>query len=82
MRFTVTWRRSARDELARIWLAAADRGAVSEATNEVDVLLGTSPEDAGEDFYGDRLLVMLPLSVVFSVRGEDRVVEITQVWSR
>lgn len=80
MRFTVTWRRSARDELAQIWLNAKDRRAVSEAANLIDLLLATDPGHLGEDFYGDRLLIVPPLAVAFAIRLDDRIAEIQQVW--
>lgn len=62
-RFRVTWHSDARSELAQIWLAAADRAAVSDAANRIDVVLSNDPEDAGDDFYGDRILVERPLAV-------------------
>jgi plasmid stabilization system protein ParE len=81
-RYTVTWHPRARDELARIWLRAPDRTAVSVAANRIDTLLGGDPEKCGAEFYGDRLLVELPLAVTFAVFPEDRSVQVLQVWHR
>ncbi len=81
-RFRVTWHPEARRELAQIWLAATDRAAVSNAANRIDVLLGHDPENTGDDFYGDRILVDLPLAVTFTVSPEDRWVQVLQVWHR
>lgn len=82
MRYTVTWHPEARDELARIWLEAVNRPAVSDAANEIDRTLTEAPESRGQEFYGDRLLVAVPLAVTFAVSPKDRQVMILQVWHR
>ncbi len=80
MRYTVTWAPSARDiELTTIWLQAPDRGAVTKASHEIERKLRTDPETQGQDFYGDRILEVWPLIVVFAVYPDDRLVEILQV---
>lgn len=79
MRFTVTWHPDARDELARMWLNASDRDAVTKAAHEVDRQLSIDAHLKGVDFYGDRLLVVKPLSVTYSVSVDDRLVEVLQV---
>ncbi len=81
-RFRVTWHPDARRELTQIWLAAADRAAVSDAANRIDVMLSHDPENAGDDFYGDRILVEFPLAVTFTVSADDRWVQVLQVWHR
>ena len=81
-RFRVTWHPDARNELAQIWLAAEDRAAVADAANRIDTVLGDDPEAAGDDFYGDRILVELPLAVTFTVSAEDLWVQVLQVWHR
>lgn len=80
MRFTVTWHPSAVQELAQIWLDAADRDTVTQATNAIDHALADDPQDKGEEFYGDRLFVVLPLAVTFTVQDADRIVRVLQVW--
>jgi plasmid stabilization system protein ParE len=80
MRFTVTWHPSAEQELAEIWLQASDQGAISTAANAIDQLLAVNPAMQGEEFYGDRLLVVLPLAVTFTASEPDRTVRILQVW--
>jgi len=81
MRYTVQWRRTAEAALADIWLCATDRQAVTRATHEVDRELAMSPETKGLDFYGDRLLLIAPLHVVFRVEPDDRRVTVLNVWS-
>jgi plasmid stabilization system protein ParE len=80
MRYTVVWLDQALNDLARIWMQAADPLAVRDASNEVDRQLADDPETKGEEFYGDRLLVVLPLQVVFRVRPDDRIVEVLNVY--
>ena len=82
MRFTVTWHPSAERELAEIWIAATDRQAITQAAHVIDQLLASDPLAQGEEFYGDRILVALPLAVTFAVNEQDRTVQILQVWHR
>lgn len=39
MHYTVTWHPDARDELARIWLSAADRAVIVAAAHAIDQIL-------------------------------------------
>jgi hypothetical protein len=69
-------------DLAAIWLRTTDRQAVTEAAYLIDQLRSRDPLSQGEEFYGDRLLVALPLAVTYSVNEPDRTVQILQVWHR
>ena len=80
MRYTVVWTPAARDQLAELWLQAADRATVTQATHQIDQTLRDDPDTKGVDFYGDRLLVVPPLQVVFVVRADDLTAEVQQVW--
>jgi plasmid stabilization system protein ParE len=77
--YTVTWHRQALDELTEVWTAAGQRQAVTDSVHRIDRVLRVDPAVKGVDFYGDRLLVVLPLAVVYSVREQDRMVEILTV---
>jgi hypothetical protein len=79
MRYTVTWDPAAEKELMEIWLDAPDQRAVSEAANTIDRELATDAERKGEEFYGDRLIVILPLSVTFRIYDGDYLVRVRQV---
>jgi hypothetical protein len=57
-----------------------DRRAVTDAANQIDLSLSIDPTSQGEEFYGDYLLVVPPLSVTYTVRADDRIVEILQNW--
>jgi hypothetical protein len=82
MRYTVTWHPDAEKELARIWLEAVHQQAVAFAANEMDRELSSEPERKGQEFFGDRILVVPPLAVTFSVSHEDRLVRVLQAWSK
>jgi plasmid stabilization system protein ParE len=72
----VVWHEKALEDLAAIWLASEQQQAVTESVTRIDRILRTDPSAKGVDFYGDRLLVVLPLAVVYAVKDQDRIVEI------
>ena len=80
MRYTVPWHPDAENELARIWLDATYRQAIAHAANEIDRELSSEPERKGQEFFGDRILVVVPLAVTFSISQPDRLVQVLQVW--
>lgn len=79
MRFTVIWSLIAVDQLTELWLNAADRNAVTAAQHQVDQLLLVDPDTQGSPFFGDRMLVVAPLDVVFSINWMDMQV-VEMVW--
>ena len=81
-KFTVTWHNAAIDELASAWLDSTHRSVLAKAVTAIDDTLAHDPSTKGIDFYGDRLLVILPLAVVFAVNPEDRLVRVLAVWTR
>jgi hypothetical protein len=80
MRYTVTWVPTALDELARIWIAAPDQQAASDAADEIDRRLRRNPERVGVDLGGDRYLEVEPLAVFYSIHPADRLVRVLAVW--
>jgi hypothetical protein len=79
MRWTVTIDPDA-EQLANIWFTALDRQAVTAASNQIDHLLRTDPQNAGESREENtRLITIEPLSVHFEVRDQDRIVNILTV---
>lgn len=80
MRFTVTWIDSATEELARIWLDARNKRAVRAAADQIERILRHAPDQAGVEFCGRLLVVVRPLVVTYSVRKDDLLVEVAQVW--
>jgi plasmid stabilization system protein ParE len=79
MRFTVSWRPEAEDNLAIAWMIAADRQAVTQASHRADEILASAP-DQGQEFYGDWLLAVPPLYVVYNYSVDKRQVTVLDVW--
>ena len=76
-RFTIVWHALAQDELARIWLDAADRQSVTLAANAVDRDLATDAMAKDIQVEGGlRELTVPPLRVVFAKGEEDRLVRV------
>lgn len=81
MSYVVTWLPDAEQELARIWLAAADRAEVTYVADWIEQRLKSDPEDAGESRSdGRRILLSAPLGIIFRVLAPDRRVVISHVW--
>jgi hypothetical protein len=80
IRFTVTYTREALNALAREWLDSADRGAVTQAGDDIDRQLCFDAPDKGEEVReGLRRLVVHPLQIQFTVEENDRTVTIWTV---
>lgn len=80
MRYTVIWLKDAETELAMLWNSATDHKEISKASHEIDRLLAIDAERRGETLReGMRALEIAPLRVVYSVREEDRIVEVAFV---
>jgi plasmid stabilization system protein ParE len=81
MSFTVSWTPAAQQDLAAVWMAAADRNAVTSAAHTVDALLAVSPETRGNlRFDTVRTLTVPPLGVDFEVVEPDRIVYVLTAW--
>jgi hypothetical protein len=80
MRFTVTWTPLALDQLADLWVRSSNRRAVTTAQHQVDQTLRVDPQSQGLPFFGDRILVVPPLRVAFSINWMDMIVEVYDVF--
>lgn len=81
MTFTVTYKPSAEQELARLWMSAPMRQAVTDAANRIDRLLRTDPHHQGESREENvRVLFERPLAVQFEIHDDDCHVEVLQIW--
>lgn len=67
MRFTVVWSNTALDKLAKLWVQSANRNAVSLAQSLIDHLLRVDPGTRGKPFFGDRIVVVGPLHVLYTI---------------
>ncbi len=82
MSYTVTWKRSAADQLAEIWMSAIDRRAVTAAADTLDAALRADPCQHGESRgAASRVVIVPPLAVVYEVFEADRTVEILSIRS-
>src|SRR5450759_4456139 len=71
----------AEQELAALWMDAANRTAVTWAAHEIDGLLRHNPKEQGESrSLGRRVFFVRPLGVFFRVYSSDRVVQVQHVW--
>ncbi len=81
MRYTVTWTTQALNDLAAMWLEAADRNAFELAANAIDVFLATHPNARRcEVVSGYGTLMSGPLGVDFRVQEGDRLVVVQASW--
>jgi plasmid stabilization system protein ParE len=79
-RYTVVWSDPAQNQLARIWLEASDKQAVTAAANAIDAELAADAEKKGGELHeGLRTLDILPLHVLFTVSPPDRMVRVVTV---
>jgi len=66
------------NDLALIWLQASDRDAVTRASNEIDQVLETAPLTRGLALDGSYSLTVDPLTVIYRVFPQQRLVTIEQ----
>jgi hypothetical protein len=82
MIYTVTWTEAAIQMLADIWINAADRNAITVATNEIDAELRVDPDTLGRATIGAiREWTHPPIGVEFEVVEPDRIVHVLSVWT-
>jgi hypothetical protein len=80
IRYTVTYERDALQDLARLWLSAFDRRAITQAGHEVDQILRVDASNTGWPVGSRyRQLVVGPLAVEFTVQEDDRIVTVWAV---
>jgi plasmid stabilization system protein ParE len=81
MNFTIIWSEAAIRDLATIWMNATDRNAITQASSEIDRVLGHDPQHAGESRPGgQRVDFADPLGFRFEVVVDDLRVTIGAVW--
>jgi hypothetical protein len=82
MRYTVVWRKSPLNTLMAHWSSSTNRAALTEAVERIDRLLGDDPDRHGEEYYGDRIVVVASIAVTFKIIEEDRIVEVIDLFSK
>lgn len=79
-RFTVVWHQKALDELATLWIEAADRGAVTSAAGAIDRYLASDADGKGTPIVDViRQLTVPPLRVLFAASEPDRMARVLLV---
>jgi hypothetical protein len=83
MKYQVIWQTIAEEELASIWLASADRNAVSTAAAWFDSRLSRLPLNLGEsrDSSVHRIACRPPLGIEFEIIEDDKRVIVQGVFS-
>jgi hypothetical protein len=76
MHYTVVSSPAADAALARIWLQASDRDAVTRASDEIDRALRSAPLTQGIAQNGSYSLTVAPLTVIYEVSPLDCLVTI------
>jgi hypothetical protein len=79
MPYTVTWFVDYEAVLATLWLQASDPQAVSTALNTIERNLRLAPLSVGDQENGTRRYSIDPVTVVYRVSPDDRLVKILQV---
>ena len=78
--YTVTYLDSTLNRLASIWENAPDRSLIATAADTADEMLASSPlRDSASLGEGLWRLEVVPLRFYFTVREEDRLVEVVNV---
>jgi hypothetical protein len=81
MSYGIDWTPSADLELARIWNDAPDPNEVTVAFNEIERRLKYNPDTQGESRSGNnRILIIEPLAILFTVDHQKQEVLIYSVW--
>ena len=81
MTWTVIWMPPAEQRLAAVWLAAPVRNDVTEAANEIDIVLEMFPNAVGECLFDDvREYTQPPLTVEYEVDDVNHCVYVLNVW--
>ena len=79
MIFGVVWVPTAQNDLASIWLAAADPDAVTRASHQIDVILAWDADHQGRAFADTRILVVPPLLAVFDAYPDDAIAVVLEL---
>jgi mRNA-degrading endonuclease RelE of RelBE toxin-antitoxin system len=79
-RYTVVWLERSQNQLAQIWVDGPDQKAITDAADKIDSELAYDPDTKGtKETEGLRRPRVPPLTVLFEVRTEDRIVEVGSV---
>jgi hypothetical protein len=79
--YAVVWMPTALQQLAAIWLASANRNAVTRASDAIDLILAAAPNAVGTVVFDTvREYTQQPLAVEYEVIDADMRVFVLTVW--
>jgi hypothetical protein len=79
MKYTVVWRKAAENKLALLYEAAADKRAITNASNRIDRELKHDPGRKTVSWEEYFLYESEPLLVVLTISPDDRLVAVVDV---
>lgn len=80
MNYQVLWRKRAEDQLASMWLRAADKELLRDCSESVDRILGRDPLAQGEARHGNaRLWFYRPLCVLYQIDDPSKTVRVAAI---
>ncbi len=79
MKYTVVWVPAAQDALARLWLRASDRQAVSDAADRIEVTLRHDPDRKVTPLGKLFVYEAFPLAVLCAIDPGDCMVRVISV---
>jgi hypothetical protein len=79
MRYTVVWTATALQQHAEVWVEHVDRAAVNRDVDSVDRELRDDPDEKGDDYFGDRYVLLPVIWALYSVVPADRLVRVLQI---
>jgi len=81
MRYRVIWDPNAFENLVRQWTAAGQPESAIEAFDQIESILSNDADEQGESRKGERrILIVLPLGVVFRAFPEEGEVYLLGAW--
>lgn len=83
MNYTIIWEPPAENDLAAVWVRAADRNAVTAAAHRLDQDLARDPYGRGFPVGSPqtRTAAEWPLGIDYDIVEDDKLVRIVRVWS-
>ena len=82
MNYTVEWAPFAVDELAAVWLSAADQAGLTRTLHLLEQLLGSTPFSVGQPAGSSvrRLVLVAPVGLGFDIVEDDKKVIVQACW--
>jgi plasmid stabilization system protein ParE len=83
MKYSVTWTKTALNQLAEIWNDSASRNDVTAASHHLEQAVSLHPLDLGESRHTSvvRVAYRKPLGMEYEVIEDDKKVRVLRVWA-